>query len=239
MLSKRILSILAMVLLVPTLLLAQNTTSGMRGLVKIAGGQPLVGATVTVTHEPTGTVYKTQTRTGGTYVLNNMNPGGPYTIVVTFVNYGTETLNEVYVGLGEVATIDVNLKEKGNDLGNVVVTTIQNKKGDFSGKGGAETTIGKEKLDNLPSVGRNLQDFLRFVPQAKISGSDGNLAGISFGGQNNRYNSFYIDGAANNDQFGLASSGTNGGQTGGAPISIDALDQIQVVLSPYDASIGN
>lgn len=239
MLSKRILSILAMVLLVPTILLAQNTTSGMRGLVKIAGGQPLVGATVTVTHEPTGTVYKTQTRTGGTYVINNMNPGGPYTIVVTFVNYGTETLNEVYVGLGEVATIDVNLKEKGNDLGNVVVTTIQNKKGDFSGKGGAETTIGKEKLDNLPTVGRNLQDFLRFVPQAKISGSDGNLAGISFGGQNNRYNSFYIDGAANNDQFGLASSGTNGGQTGGAPISIDALDQIQVVLSPYDASIGN
>src|SRR5690606_19943097 len=91
-------------------------------------------------------------------------------------------------------------------------------------------------MANLPTVGRNVSDFLRFVPQVKVNSADG---GVSIAGQNNRYNSFYIDGAVNNDVFGLAGSGTNGGQAGIAPISIDAIDQFQVVLSPYDASLGN
>jgi hypothetical protein len=90
-------------------------------------------------------------------------------------------------------------------------------------------------MANLPTVGRNVSDYLRFVPQAKVTG-DG---GISLAGQNNRYNAFYIDGAVNNDVFGLSASGTNGGQSGIAPISIDAIDQFQVVLSPYDAALGN
>ncbi len=92
-------------------------------------------------------------------------------------------------------------------------------------------------MANLPSVGRNIYDYLRAVPQARLIG--GNEGAVTIAGQNNRYNSFYVDGAINNDVFGLANSGTNGGQTGAAPISIDAIDQFQVVISPYDASIGN
>ena len=90
-------------------------------------------------------------------------------------------------------------------------------------------------MANLPSVGRSLNDYLHYTPQVKVTG-DG---GVAFAGQNNRYNSFFIDGSNNTDIFGLAASGTNGGQAGVAPISIDAIDQIQVILSPFDAQFGN
>src|SRR5439155_26512057 len=102
------------------------------------------------------------------------------------------------------------------------------------GKGGTETTIGRDRMANLPTVGRNITDFLRATPQAKYTSTEG---AISIAGQNNRYNAFYVDGALNNDVFGLAASGTNGGQANVAPISIDAIDQIQVVISPFDASL--
>ena len=104
-------------------------------------------------------------------------------------------------------------------------------------KGGSETSIGRDKIANMPTVGRNIQDFLRAVPQARTIG--GNEGSISIAGQNNRFNSFYVDGAVNNDAFGLSNSGFNGGQTSAAPISLDAIDQIQVMVSPYDASVGN
>ena len=119
--------------------------------------------------------------------------------------------------------------------GNLTEVVVAARAAQTSGKGGTETSIGRDKMANLPTVGRNVSDYLTFVPQAKITG-DG---GVSLAGQNNRYNSFYIDGAVNNDVFGLAASGTNGGQSGIAPISIDAIDQFQVVLAPYDASLGN
>lgn len=239
MLSKKLLQLFVAVLFVPVFALAQNTASGLTGTVRTNTGEALVGAVVTATHEPTGTVYKVQTRTNGRFDISNMNPGGPYVVTVSFVNFETFKKEDIYLALGETFRLEFALKGTSNDLGNVTVKGTAKKNLDFSGKGGGETFITKEKMDNLPTVGRNLQDYLRFVPQAKLASSDGNLAGVSFAGQNNRYNSFYIDGAANNDQFGLASSGTNGGQTGASPISVDAIDQIQVVLSPYDASIGN
>ena len=87
------------------------------------------------------------------------------------------------------------------------------------------------------AVGRNISDYIKVTPFAKTL--NGNEGAVTIAGQNNRYNSFYIDGAINNDVFGLANSGTNGGQTGAAPISIDAIDQFQIMISPYDASVGN
>lgn len=237
MFSKKVLQLLAailIILLLPAVSMAQVTTSSMSGVIKTATGEALVGATVTAIHEPTGVVYKTQTRTGGRFELSNMNPGGPYTVEVSFVNFATEKRTEIYLSLGETYKLDAALKDKANELTGVTVTTT-GRGTDVSGKGGAEVSIGRDKMANLPSVGRNISDYLRFVPQVKITG-DG---GIAIAGQNNRYNSFYIDGAVNNDVFGLAASGTNGGQASVAPISIDAIDQFQVVISPYDASIGN
>lgn len=239
MLKQKLLQLALAIILLPAFVVAQNTTSTISGTVKTNTGEALIGATIIATHEPTGAQYKVQSRSGGHFNISNMNPGGPYSIQVSFVNFHSEKRGDIYLGLGETYKMDFSLASKTTDLGEVTVKTTTKKATDFTSKGGSETFITKDKMDNLPTVGRNLQDYLRFVPQAKIAGADGNLAGVSFGGQNNRYNSFYVDGAANNDQFGLAGSGTNGGQTGSSPISIDAIDQIQVILSPYDASIGN
>jgi hypothetical protein len=235
MLSKRLLQFVMAVLLLPALSLAQNTTSSMGGTVKTNTGEVLIGATVTATHEPTGTVYRVQSRTGGRFDISNMNPGGPYSVEVSFLNYANEKRTEVYLSLGESFKVDFALAPKANNLAEVTVSTIR-KTTEASGKGGAETLIGRDKMANLPTVGRNIYDYLRAVPQAKLGASEG---AVTIAGQNNRYNSFYVDGAVNNDVFGLSASGTNGGQAAIAPISIDAIDQFQVVISPFDASLGN
>lgn len=230
---KRQLPLLLAFFFIPFLMNAQVTTSSVSGFVNSVEGTLLEGATITAVHIPTGTIYRTITRKGGSFSINNMRPGGPYKITATYIGYDDIVREDLSLSLGETLTQNFDLQAKQNELATVVVTTAT--KSPTSGKGGTETTIGRDKMANLPTVGRNIADYLRYVPQAKITG-DG---GISLAGQNNRYNSFYIDGAVNNDVFGLAASGTNGGQSGIAPISIDAIDQFQVVLSPYDPSLGN
>lgn len=229
---KRIVRLLLAVLLFPFAMSAQETNSSIGGTVKTAKGEPLVGATVTAVHVPTGTVYRVASRTGGRFNLYNLRPGGPYTITVTFVGFADAKKEDVFLNLGENSVQDFEMKDKTGNLTEVVVAA---RRAPATGKGGTETSIGRDKMANLPNVGRGLNDYLKYTPQAKITG-DG---GVAFAGQNNRYNSFFIDGANNTDIFGLAASGTNGGQAGVAPISIDAIDQIQVVLSPYDAQFGN
>jgi len=229
---KRIVRFVLACLVFPQLLTAQETNSSISGIVKTVQGEPLVGATVTATHIPTGTVYRVATRTGGRYNIYNLRPGGPYKIVVSFVGFNNDSREDVYLNLGEASNQEFALRDKSSELAAVTITERRTLS---SGKGGTETSIGRDKMANLPTVGRGLNDFLRFTPQVKITG-DG---GVAFAGQNNRYNSFFIDGANNTDIFGLAASGTNGGQAGVAPISIDAIDQIQVILSPFDAQFGN
>ena len=236
--SKKLLHFLVAMLMLPVLTFAQNTTGSLSGSVKADNGEVLVGATISVLHVPTGTVYKVQSRKTGAFDISNMQPGGPYTISVSYVNYQTEKREDIYINLGDAARLDVVLTTKITKLADVTVNASR-KSSDLSVRGGTQTIIGKDKIENLPTVGRNLQDYLRFTPSVKLVGGTGGLTGISIAGQNNRFNSFYIDGAVNNDQFGLSASGTNGGQTSVGPISMDAVDQIQVMVSPFDASIGN
>ncbi len=232
---KKILPFLIAAFVLPFLGNAQVTTSSLSGTVKDAGGNALAGATVIATHIPTGSVYKTVSRKNGIYTLANLAPGGPYSISTSYVGFTTDTKEIANIPLGEMVSESFQLTDKNNNL--AVVTVSANRAPAITNtKGGTGTSIGRDKMANLPTIGRSIQDYVRFVPQAKITSADG---GISIAGQNNRYNSFYVDGAANNDQFGLAASGTNGGQTGTSPISIDAIDQFQVLISPYDASIGN
>lgn len=215
---------------------AQVTTGSISGIVRNKAGEPLVGASLKVTHLPTGTVYQTTSRKGGNFDINNVNPGGPYKIEVSFVGYETQTKEDIFVDLGEGQKVDIDLDTKASQLQEVVIAGTRTNRG-----AGSETTIGRDKMANIPTVGRNLQDYLRATPQFKMSsaGSASSEGAMSFAGQNVRYNSFYIDGAVNNDVFGLAYSGTNGGQSGIAPISVDAIDQFQVSISPYSASLGN
>jgi outer membrane receptor for ferrienterochelin and colicin len=214
---------------------AQVTTSSISGIVKGKNGESLVGATIKLTNESTGSVYTSITRKGGVYEIANLQPGGPYLLEVTTVGYQKQTKSGIFLNLGETSRQDFELGDKIENLSEVVVTgSRRNPQG---AKGGTETNIGRDKMANLPTVGRRIEDLIRFVPQVKTLG--GNDGGISIAGQNNRYNSFFVDGAIQNDVFGLASNGTNGGQAGVSPISFDAIDQFNVVISPYDASLGN
>jgi outer membrane receptor for ferrienterochelin and colicin len=233
MLIQKIARLVAALLVFPLVMQAQVTTSSMSGSAKTDKGEALVGATVTATHVPTGTTYRVSTRNGGVFNIYNMAPGGPYTVTISFVGFEQGKKENVFLSLGENSTQDFTMGQTGTTLTEVVVGARRGTPP--AGKGGSETFIGRDKMANIPTVGRNISDFLSYTPQAKITG-DG---GISIAGQNNRYNSFYIDGAVNNDVFGLAASGTNGGQANISPISIDAIDQFQVIISPYDASIGN
>lgn len=228
---KRTIQAIVLLLAVPFFMAAQETASGIGGSVRGSTGDALVGATVTATHIPTGTVYRVVARAGGRYDISNMTPGGPYLIVATFVGFQDEKREDVYLVLGEKSRFDFALVDKTGTLTELVVTT---RRASTQGKGGTETGISQDKVTSMPTVSRSLNDYLRYTPQAKVTG-DG---GVSIAGQNNRYNAFYIDGAINNDVFGLAASGTNGGQANINPISIDAIDQFQVVISPFDASIG-
>ena len=231
---KKISGILMFLLAIAFFAAAQVTTSSINGNVKTSKGDALAGATITATHVPTGTIYRVASRTGGRFSIANMNPGGPYTIVISFVGLTEARKDDIYLNLGETSTQDFVMTDKNATLTEVVVSGRRGLPP--SGKGGTEVNISRERIASQPSVGRGLADFLRLTPQAKLTTADG---GVSIAGQNNRYNSFYIDGAVNNDVFGLSNSGTNGGQAAINPISIDAIDQFQVVISPYDASIGN
>ena len=210
---------------------AQVTTSSITGVVKNKSGNTLPGASVTATHVPTGTVYTAIARTGGRFDINNMNPGGPYIISSTYIGYEVDKREDVFLVLGDVQRLEFTLSDKTTQLEAVVVSGART----GGVKTGNETQIGRDKLAVLPTIGRNLNDFIRFTPQTKITST----GGISIAGQNNRYNGFLIDGAVNNDVFGLSDQGTNGGRAGTPPISIDAIDQIVVQLSPYDAALGN
>lgn len=227
---KKIIPMVIAILAMPFLLIAQVTTSSISGVVKDKAGNTLPGSTITATHTPTGTVYTSVARSGGRFDINNMNPGGPYVISTTFVGFETEKKEDIYLVLGEVSRMDFVLSDKSTELSTVVVSGVR-----AGAKAGNETQIGRDKLAVLPTVGRNLNDYIRFTPQTKITST----GGISIAGQNNRYNGFLIDGAVNNDVFGLSDQGTNGGRAGTPPISIDAVDQIVVQLSPYDAALGN
>ncbi|MDF9796665.1 hypothetical protein OKW21_001928 [Catalinimonas alkaloidigena] len=216
--------------------LAQGTTtSRMTGLVT-SSGEALPGATVVAVHVPTGAEYGTVTNTEGRFTLNNLNVGGPYSITTNYVGYQPSTTDNIYLTLGQTLNLEIALEESSTELEEIVV----NANGVFDGnRTGSETNIDEEAISNMPTVERGLNDYTRLTPQALVGNSAAtNSGGISFAGINNRFNAIFIDGAVNNDVFGLANSGTNGGQAGISPISPDALEQIQVVLAPYDVTLG-
>ncbi|WP_158563166.1 TonB-dependent receptor [Chitinophaga silvatica] len=230
---KKLLITLSLLITVMVTTYAQVTTSSITGVVTDAKGQALIGATVKATHTPTGTIYGTTTRNGGEFTIPNVRVGGPYKVEVSFISFGTEAFNDIYLRLGEPLKLNVKLTEGSTSLKEISVTGT---KASTKGNGGTALNISRTQLNNLPSVNRSVQDFVRLSPQASVStsGKDGSPLGISFGGQSNKYNQFAVDGAVTNDVFGLSASGTNGGQAGANPISIETIDQLQIVLNPYD-----
>ncbi|RYY34847.1 MAG: TonB-dependent receptor [Sphingobacteriaceae bacterium] len=212
-----------------TITKAQVTTSSLTGVIKDAKGETLVGATVKAIHTPSGTNYFTATNNEGRFTIPNMRVGGPYTIEVSYIGYQKSITDNIGLRLGEPFVLNTTLTQDGVALSEVQITgrkdAVMNSK-----RTGASTNINRAQLENLPTLSRSLQDFTRLTPQAN---------GNSFGGVSNRFNNITIDGAVNNDVFGLSGSGTPGGQASTQPIALDAIQEIQVVLAPYDVSYGN
>jgi len=200
----------------------------MKGLVLDSKGQPLPGATVVATHLPSGTTYGNATRDNGQFDLLNMRIGGPYEIKVSFVGYEPFVENNVQLVLGKTYETRVTLREGGaQQLEEVVVRG--NRDGQINpDRTGAVTNISATAIRTLPTISRSQEDFTRLTPQA---------SGQSFGGRNTLYNNFSLDGSIFNNSFGLDSP-TPGGQTNSQPVSLDAIEQIQVSLAPYDVRQG-
>lgn len=208
------------------------TTGGMNGRVLDNNAEPLLGANVVAVHTPTGTTYGAITDFDGFYRISNMRAGGPYTVTISYVGFEDFVRNGVFLQLGNSQKISVNLSESTNALDEVLIVAQRNNVFD-SKKTGTETTVSSRDIATLPAVTRSIADFARITPQAQLTeGNDG--FSISLAGQNNRYNAIYIDGAVNNDVFGLAGSGTNGGQTGVNPFSVDAVETFQINIAPFD-----
>lgn len=205
---------------------AQETTSDIIGTIT-ADQKPLAGATISATHVPTGTVYSTTSRADGRYNLPNLKIGGPYTIVVTYVGYKEEKQENVTLLLGQEFKADFALTSASNSLAEVVVSATSQNKIFNNSRTGSQEIVNRNQIERLPTINRSLQDFTKLAPSAN---------GLSFGGRNGSYNNLTVDGANFNNAFGL--SGTLGGQTNSQPISLDAIEQIQVNISPYDVRQG-
>ena len=208
-----------------------NTNSSING--QIVDGQALgvPMSNVVAVHVPSGTKYVASTDYDGFFRISNMRVGGPYKITFSYIGFKTQEVDNIVLQLGDSQSFKIVLEQEANELKEVVV--LANKSAFNSRKTGAQTIIDSKKINTLPSLSRNIADFARLTPQAQLRGDDV----ISISGQNNRYNAIYIDGAVNNDVFGLASNGTNGGQTGVSPISLDAIEQFQVQVAPFDVKI--
>jgi hypothetical protein len=203
----------------------QITTSTISGIVKDQKGQIIPGATIHATHNPTGTNYYSVSNKSGVFVIPAVRVGGPYIIHASFVGYKKGELKDVNTSLGLTENVEFVLFEEATQLSEVVVTA--NKYGIFSKeKTGAAQQFGRRELTTIPITGaRTIDGITKYNPFG---------SGNSFGAQDSRLNNFTIDGSQFNNNFGLGSSAQAGGRTGASAISLDAIDQLQVNVAPFD-----
>ncbi|MCK9403166.1 MAG: TonB-dependent receptor [Chitinophagaceae bacterium] len=212
-------------LLIAVTSMAQVTTGTITGTVKDAKNVPLAGASIEVIHEPSGSRYKSVSTTTGKYTVPGLRVGGPYKITITYVGLRTEVITDITVQLGEPSVVDLTLTDNSTQLQEVTVIGAANRKAALISKDrkGSSTNINSRLISSLPTISRNVTDLTRLVPQSN---------GTSFAGQDGRAINFTLDGSIFNNSFGLSS--LNGGQTNSAPISLDALQEIQINVSPYN-----
>lgn len=230
-------ALMCFLFLTDTSVFAQETSGALTGRVQNVDGNAVAGASILAIHTPSGTRYSLATDKDGRYTLNNLRIGGPYTVMVSMVGMQSDTRSDIQVRLGAAQELNLQLLVGTQALAEVAVTgRLQRQRVDTYGAG---RNISAEQVRNMPTVSRSITDVTRLTPQ----GSRDN----SFGGTNFRYNNVTVDGAVNNDAIGFSPS--LGGQTGTSgmagsstrtnPISIDAIQDMQVYLAPYDVKIGN
>ncbi len=210
------------------------TTAGIGGVITSSSGEGVEGAQVQVVNRATGATQGTLSRTGGYYNVAGLEVGGPYSVVVRRIGFEQATQDNIYLSLGQRLELNFKLVEQAQQIAGVVVES-QGEDPVFSpNRRGTQTTVSEEMINRLPTLNRNFTDFVKVAPQVSTSGP-----GYSGGGVNNRFNNIQIDGASEVDLFGLGSTGQPGGQARGKSISLEAVKEYQVLLSPFDVRHGN
>ena len=220
-LSVKTLALATITLFAGVVAYAQVTTSSLSGRVVDDKGEPVPGAAIVATHGPSGTTYGAVTNAEGRYTIQGMRPGSPYSVEVSCLGYTTVNYTDITLQLAENTALNASIKESSEFLQEVVVVGEASSK--FAQeKTGAATNISNEEILAMPTVSRSITDFTRLSPYG------GN--GMNFAGADGRTANFTVDGANFNNNFGLSSNLPGGGN----PISIDAIEEMQVVISPYD-----
>ncbi len=199
---------------------SQVTSSGITGKITDVNNEVLPGATVVAVHQPSGTQYGTIANSEGRYTLQGMRSGGPYQVEVSFVGYNKATYASINLSLGESYSLDVKLKETSVNVGEVIVMGARGPAFN-SEKNGTSINVGNRQIAMMPTISRSINDVTRLTPQAN---------GNQIGGGNYRQNYITVDGAQFNNAFGIGSNLP----AGGSPISLDAIDQISVNITPFD-----
>ncbi|MEO0044236.1 MAG: hypothetical protein RL329_3684 [Bacteroidota bacterium] len=203
---------------------AQVTTSSIGGVVSDSKtNETLIGAGVTIVHVPSGSRYSSVTNDAGQYFIPAVRVGGPYLLTATFIGYKEVAIKDIYAALG--ATTNVNFQLGTNE--NVIdAVTISANRGESNSKTGAASTVNSKQLAALPSIGaRSMNDFTKYNAQGN---------GRNFNGQDSRLNNITIDGSVFNNGFGLGTQAAAGGRTNSTAISMDAIEEIQVNVAPFD-----
>ncbi|MCQ2302034.1 MAG: carboxypeptidase regulatory-like domain-containing protein [Bacteroidales bacterium] len=206
-------------------LMAQVTSSNISGKVTDGNKVALAGATVVATHTPSGSQYYSVADANGAYRLLNIRPGGPYKIEVRMVGFQTTIQEGISATLGETKILNFKMQEESIGLGEVTIAGEAIPSGMDSDRAGATTAITSEQINNLPTVTRNLNDVLSLTPQAAS-----NTSGLAIGGGNYRQSYVTVDGAAFNNAFGIGQNLPSNG----SPISLDALEQMTINVTPFD-----
>lgn len=228
-------ALITVVLAIPVSASAQAvTTATVMGRVVGADGAPIQNAQVTILNTATGIQRTTVTRADGRFLVPGLRPGGPYRVEAEMIGRADAVVEDLRLSLGETQELTLVLSERAVELEGIAVTATRG--GDFVETAGVAKVLDEAEIESSPSLSRDLADFVRFTPQAYVENDDDDGPAISIAGQNNRYNTIYIDGAVSNDVFGLSAQGVNGGQTGATPISMEAIEQIQIAISPFNVT---
>lgn len=214
------------IILLPIAIFGQVlTTASISGKVTSTANEPLAGANIIAKHVSSGIMAGTVSRNDGRFDLPNLRVGGPYTITATYIGYRAESSSDVFLSLGENLNLGFRLAEEAIEMSALEVVADR-----YAGKTGAETQFSEEDINKIPTVQRGLYDIAKLNPYV-VEGLGGE---INIAGRHPNYNTVKIDGAVLNDVFGLADNGMPGDQAGTQPISLDAIEELQVSVAPFD-----
>ncbi len=231
---KKLAVLMLIALCLPAIMFAQGiTTAAINGKILSKSGEPLIGANVMAVHEPTGTVLGAASRSDGRFNITGVRAGGPYTLSVSYIGYRAAKLENISLGLGQDLRVDFSLVEEAVELSEIV-TVAERDAVLTASNTGTVNNVTTAQIEALPTISRSISDFTRLAPQVNTTG-----AGTSVAGKNNHQNNFQVDGAVLRDAFGLNADGSPTGSSGSQPISLDAIQEFQVQIAPYDVRSGS